>query len=111
MDDSKNTKKSSQGARKRMGDKLKNETSRGEAMRKKLRHGKKDNRMTQEEKKELSKLRAQGRKKAYKQVAVLAEARKADEAFALPHHKRPRSKKYLQSYLEYLCRHKKNDAA
>lgn len=76
MDDSKNTKKSSQGARKRMGDKLKNETSRGEAMRKKLRHGKKDNRMTQEEKKELSKLRAQGRKKAYKQAAVLAEARK-----------------------------------
>lgn len=76
MDDSKNTKKSSQGARKRKGDKLKNETSRGEAMRKKLRHGKKDNRMTQEDKKELSKLRAQGRKKAYKQAAVLAEARK-----------------------------------
>lgn len=76
MDDSKNTKKSSQGARKRMGDKLKNETSSGEAMRKKLRHGKKDNRMTQEEKKELSKLRAQGRKKAYKQAAVSAEARK-----------------------------------
>ena len=76
MDDSKNTKKSSQGARKRMGDKLKNETSRGEAMRKKLRHGKKDNRMTQEEKKELSKLRAQGRKKAYKRAAVSAEARK-----------------------------------
>ncbi len=43
--------------------------------------------------------------------AVLAEVRKADEAFALPHHERPRSKKYLQSYLEYLCRHKKNDAA
>ena len=41
---------------------------------------------------------------------ILAEARKADEAFVLPHHKRPRSKKYLQSYLEYLCRHKKNDA-
>ena len=75
MDDSKNTKKSFQGARKRMGDKLKNETSSGEAMRKKLRHGKKDNRMTQEEKKELSKLRAQGRKKAYKQAAVSAEAR------------------------------------
>ena len=43
--------------------------------------------------------------------AVLAEVRKVDEAFALPHHNRPRSKKYLQSYLEYLCRHKKNDAA
>ena len=43
--------------------------------------------------------------------AVLAEARKADEAFVLPHHKRPRSKKYLQSNLEYICRHKKNDAA
>ena len=43
--------------------------------------------------------------------AVLAEVRKADEAFVLPHHKRPRSKKYLQSYLEYICRHKKNDAA
>ena len=43
--------------------------------------------------------------------AVLAEARKVDEAFALPHHNRPRSKKYLQCYLEYICRHKKNDAA
>lgn len=43
--------------------------------------------------------------------AVLAEVRKADEAFALPHHKRPRSKKYLQCYLEYICRHNKNDAA
>ena len=43
--------------------------------------------------------------------AVLAEARKADEAFVLSHHKRPRSKKYLQSYLENICRHKKNDAA
>ena len=32
-------------------------------------------------------------------------------SFALPHHKRPISKKYLQCYLEYLCRHKKNDAA
>ena len=43
--------------------------------------------------------------------AILAEVRKADEALALPHHKRPRSMKYLQSYLEYICRHKKNDAA
>ena len=43
--------------------------------------------------------------------AVLAEARKVDEAFALPHHNRPRSKKYLQCYLEYICRHRKNDAA
>ena len=44
-------------------------------------------------------------------LAVLAEARKADEAFALPHHKRPRSKKYLLCYLEYICKHKKNNAA
>lgn len=43
--------------------------------------------------------------------AVLSEVRKADEAFTLPHHKRPRSKKYLQSYLEYISRHKKNDVA
>lgn len=43
--------------------------------------------------------------------AVLAEARETDEAFVLPHHKRPRSKKYLQCYLEYICRHNKNDAA
>lgn len=43
--------------------------------------------------------------------AVLAEARKADEVFVLPHHKRPRSKKYLRCYLEYICRHNKNDAA
>ena len=43
--------------------------------------------------------------------AILEEVRKKDEQFALPHHKRPRSMKYLQSYLEYICRHKKNDAA
>ena len=42
---------------------------------------------------------------------ILAEVRKADEAFALPYHKRPRKMKYLQSYLESICRHKKNDAA
>ena len=42
---------------------------------------------------------------------ILEEVRKTDEQFALPHHKRPRNMKYLQSYLEYICRHKKNDAA
>lgn len=43
--------------------------------------------------------------------AVLEETRKIDEQFALPHDKRPRSMKYLQSYLEYICRHRENDAA
>jgi len=76
MDESKSKTKSSQTTQKRMGDKLKNETTRGEAMRKKLRHGKKDNRITREEQKKLAKLRTQGRKKAYKQVAISAEARK-----------------------------------
>ena len=41
--------------------------------------------------------------------AVLEEERKADEPFALPHHKRPGNMKlkYLQSYYKYLCLHKK----
>lgn len=42
---------------------------------------------------------------------ILDEVRNTDERFALPHHKRPRNMKYLQRYYEYICRHKKNDAA
>lgn len=42
---------------------------------------------------------------------VLEEARKADERFVLPHHKRPRNMKYLQSYHKYLCFRRNKDAA
>lgn len=55
---------------KSMGDKLKNETSAADSYRKKLRHGKADNRMTAEEAKRLKKQRKQGRKKAYAEVAA-----------------------------------------
>ena len=54
----------------RHGKKLKNEQNSMEAMRKKLRYGKKDNSLTLEEKKELKKLRTQGRTKAYVEQAA-----------------------------------------
>ena len=54
----------------RHGKKLKNEQTSREAMRKKLRYGKKDNSLTLEEKKELKKLRTQGRTKAYVEQAA-----------------------------------------
>ena len=57
------------------GNKLKNETTAGEAMRKKLRYGKKDNRMTKEEAAKKKKLQSQGRKKAYTEVAVVSGVR------------------------------------
>ena len=56
-----NTKKSSRAvSQKTPGEKLKNETSASEAMRKKLRYGKKDNSLTVEQQKKLSKQRARG---------------------------------------------------
>ena len=58
------------------GDKLKNETTAGEAMRKKLRYGKKDNRMTKEEVAKKKKLHSQGRKKAYTEVAAVSSVRR-----------------------------------
>ena len=60
---------------KSMGDKLKNETSAADSYRKKLRHGKADNRMTAEEAKKLKKQRKQGRKKAYAEVAATQKVR------------------------------------
>ena len=61
----------------RYGTKLKNETSAGESYRKKLRYGKKDNSLTLEEKKKLQKMKKQGRKKIYKDKAVVDTMRKA----------------------------------
>ena len=59
---------------KSMGDKLKNETSAADSYRKKLRHGKADNRMTAEEARKLKKQRKQGRKKAYaKEVLIVTK--------------------------------------
>ena len=52
-----------------MGDKLKNEAKAEESYRQKFRTGKKDNSMTMEERRELAKLRKQGRAKAYKEAA------------------------------------------
>jgi len=56
-------------------DKLKNETTAGESYRKKLRHGKKDNRMTKEEAKKARQRKKQGRAKIYKDAAIAAKAR------------------------------------
>ena len=64
-------------AQKTLGDKLKNETTAGEAMKKKLRHGKKDNLITKEEAKANAKLKRQGRKKAYKEVATKDAVRRS----------------------------------
>jgi len=55
---------------KSMGDKLKNETTSGEAMRKKLRHGRADNTLTKEEVKNIRKVKRQGRKKIHRETAV-----------------------------------------
>ena len=60
---------------KSMGDKLKNETSAADSYRRKLRHGKADNRMTAEEARKLKKQRKQGRKKAYAEVAATQKVR------------------------------------
>ena len=57
---------------KSMGDKLKNETTSGEAMRKKLRHGKADNIVSKEDAKNIRKVKHQGRKKIQRETAVSA---------------------------------------
>ena len=57
----------------RHGKKLKNEQTSREAMRRKLRYGKKDNSLTLEEKKQLKKLRTQGRNRAYVEMAASAQ--------------------------------------
>lgn len=57
---------------KSMGDKLKNETTSGEAMRKKLRHGRADNTLTKEDAKNIRKVKRQGRKKIQRETAVSA---------------------------------------
>lgn len=57
-------------------EKLKNETNSGEAMKKKFRHGKKDNAMSEEERKKIVEHREQGRKRVYKHAVVSAEMRK-----------------------------------
>ena len=57
------------------GSKLKNDMSKSEAMRKKIRTGKADNRESLQEKKKKAKLRKQGRKKVYAETAVLTRVR------------------------------------
>ncbi|MDD3415470.1 MAG: NlpC/P60 family protein [Lachnospiraceae bacterium] len=58
----------------RKGNKLKNRTTSDEAMRKKLRQGRADNKLTKEELRQVNKLKKQGRKKIYKETAVSATA-------------------------------------
>ena len=58
------------------GDKLKNETTSAEAMREKLRHGKKNTQLTNKEMKAKNKLQRQGRQKIYLDTAVAAKARR-----------------------------------
>ena len=55
-------------------DKLKNEASASESYRKKLRHKRKDNNLTKEEAKKLKKMKTQGRKKIYAEIALAAKA-------------------------------------
>jgi len=76
-----NTKKSSRAvSQKTPGEKLKNETSASEAMRKKLRYGKKDNSLTVEQQKKLSKQRARGRNLIYAEASARRELhQKVDE--------------------------------
>lgn len=65
----------SQTKKKTYGSKLKNDLSRNEAMRKKLRTGKAECSETLQEKKKIDKLRKQGRNKTYAEAAALAKAR------------------------------------
>ena len=57
------------------GDKLKNETTAGKAMKKKFRYEKKDNRMTKEEAAKKRKLLSQGRKRAHAEVTLASGVR------------------------------------
>lgn len=71
-------KKAEQERRKKqrtMGDKLKNETTAADNYRKKLRHGKADNRLIKEEVKKAKRLKKQGRKKAFEEVAITQQLR------------------------------------
>ncbi|MBR4993322.1 MAG: hypothetical protein IKY04_03645, partial [Lachnospiraceae bacterium] len=61
---------------KKHGDKLKNETSQRKAMRAKFRTGKADNTITKSEIAKTNKLHKQGRKAAFKNVAVSGEVRR-----------------------------------
>ncbi len=66
-----NTKKSSRAvSQKSPGEKLKNETSASEAMRKKLRYGKKDNSLTVEQHKKIKAERQRGRKLVYAEASA-----------------------------------------
>lgn len=66
-----NTKKSSRAvSQKTPGEKLKNETSASEAMRKKLRYGKKDNSLTVEQHKKIKAERQRGRKLVYAEASA-----------------------------------------
>lgn len=76
MDGRKEAKKPTSEKKLRQGAKLKNETTQAEAMRKKLRTGKKDDSLTKEEKIEKAKLQRQGRKKAYANTQVASTARR-----------------------------------
>ncbi len=64
-----------QTKKKTYGSKLKNDLSRNEAMRKKLRTGKADFTETLQEKKKKAQLRKQGQSKSYAEAAALAKAR------------------------------------
>lgn len=78
MDEKRNSTESSskEAKHKTHGDKLKNGTAAGEAMRKKYRHGKKDNRMIKEEAAKKERLQSQGRKKAFAEAAVVSGVRR-----------------------------------
>lgn len=78
MDETRNRTKKPTGRTKQCspGDKLKNDTTAGEAMRKKFRHGKKDNSLTKEELIKKRKTQKQGRKKAFTEVAAVSGARR-----------------------------------
>ena len=71
------TQKSSRAAsQKSLGDKLKNEQSAREAVRKKLRYGKKDNSLTVEERKKLKEQRKHGRRKIRAEAEVSRSIRR-----------------------------------
>ena len=61
---------------KKHGDKLKNETSQARAMRAKIRTGKADTSVTKAEKVKTARLHKQGRKAAYRNVALFGEVRR-----------------------------------
>ena len=64
-------------AEKKHGDKLKNQASASKSYREKLRFGKKDNHLTEEETKKLRKVKRQGRKKIYMGTVTVETVRRA----------------------------------